>query len=87
MKNEPYVKQFDENGTLTNPINGVYQNEFPNRKERRGHKNRQRFISNKKGVSLTITKLLNKVYKYKRVLQIVKHGDGSIQRVEHYIEQ
>jgi hypothetical protein len=33
--NTPYVKQFDKNGTLLNPIRGIYKNPFPNRRERR----------------------------------------------------
>ncbi len=33
--NIPYVKQFDQNGILTNPIEGVYKSDFPNRSKRR----------------------------------------------------
>jgi hypothetical protein len=33
--NTPYVKKFDENGQVTNPIKGAYINPFPNRHKRR----------------------------------------------------
>jgi hypothetical protein len=38
--NVPYVKQFDENGVVKNPINGKYVNEFPNRSQRNAKKPR-----------------------------------------------
>lgn len=34
-KNQPYVKKYDSNGELTNPINRAYVNFFPNRSMRR----------------------------------------------------
>jgi hypothetical protein len=33
--NKPYVKEFNKNGELNNPIKGLYLNEFPNRRMRR----------------------------------------------------
>ena len=33
--NKPYVKKFDENRELINPIRGSYLNEFPNRRMRK----------------------------------------------------
>ena len=43
--NIPYVKKFNENGELINPIASVYASEFPNREKRR-HKP-TRFRGNK----------------------------------------
>lgn len=64
--NIPYVKKFNKNGELTNPISGVYKLEFQNRSERR--RKPTRFRGNKKGVSLTIVK----TEKYKRVIQLIQ---------------
>lgn len=36
--NIPYVKRYDSNGTLLNPINGKYANVFPNRSARKSEK-------------------------------------------------
>lgn len=33
--NKPYVKEYDENGIVLNPIVGSYRTKYPNRKERR----------------------------------------------------
>ena len=33
--NKPYVKEYDENGVVTNPINGSYFDYYKNRTERR----------------------------------------------------
>jgi len=35
MQNIPYVKTFDKNGKLENPIDGFYISPYPNRKQRR----------------------------------------------------
>lgn len=35
FKNTPYVKHYDSNGVLTNPIQKAYINPFPNRNMRR----------------------------------------------------
>ncbi len=50
--NQPYVKKYDENGMLTNPIEKVYTNEFQNRSQRR--KRQPRFMSNRKGNNYTL---------------------------------
>lgn len=33
--NQPYIKKYNENGQLMNPIIGAYINHFPNRRKRR----------------------------------------------------
>lgn len=35
MKNRPYVKQYDSEDKLMNPIVGEYMSRYPNRKERK----------------------------------------------------
>jgi len=37
--NKPYVKVFDKNGVLTNPIKGMYIPDEPNRRQRRASLN------------------------------------------------
>ena len=64
--NTPYVKKFDKNGQLINPIEGIYKSESQNRSERR--RKPTRFRGNKKGISLTIVK----TEKYKRVIQLIQ---------------
>lgn len=94
--NIPYVKKFNENGELINPITSVYASEFPNRFERR--RKPTRFKGNKKGISLTIVK----TEKYKRVIQLiqiiekneynkpkpqtVENNHVTIKRINHYIQ-
>ncbi len=73
--NKPYVKVYDTEGIITNPIKGSYISKSPNRSQRRF--TAQRFKGNHKGVSLTI----NDEYAYRRVLQITPNG----KRIEHYL--
>ena len=66
MQNIPYVKTFDKDGKLENPIGGFYSPAFPNRKTRR--QKYPRFRGNNKGISLTVVK----TQKYKRVMQLIQ---------------
>jgi hypothetical protein len=83
-KNQPYIKQYDQNGKLLNPLsvyeNEEYESKFPNRKQRRAFKNQPRFIGNNKGTKL----ILIGQYKYKKAVQIVNGKDAG-KKVEHYI--
>lgn len=81
--NQPYVKHRDENGKVTNPITEGYKSEFPNRRERRMHKNQPPFCGNGKNFHLTITE--DGRYKYKRVRQIEFDKDGDKKILYHYI--
>ncbi len=87
MKNTPYVKQFDENGKVTNPIKGSYLHEFENREERRAKLQKDRFHGESKNHHLTVAKSS----KYKRVRQVIncedKHGvtTGERRVIEHYV--
>jgi len=77
--NTPYVKKFNEDGTVSNPIKGSYLHSELNRKQRRLKPDR--FISNRKGISLTVTITL----KYMRVIQSILLKDGIIKRIGHYV--
>lgn len=77
--NKTYIRQFNSDGTVSNPITGSYLHSFNNRSQRR--QKPLRFMSNRKGVSLTVTGKL----KYKRVIQKITLKDGSIKRIGHYI--
>lgn len=35
MKNKPYVKEYNSDGEVINPIKGSYLNWYPNRRQRR----------------------------------------------------
>jgi hypothetical protein len=79
MKNQPYVKEYNENGVCTNPIIDSYISNYPNRQQR--HKKPKRFMGNGKGISLTI--FANK--KYYRHRQIITLKDGTKKTIEQYI--
>lgn len=88
--NIPYVKQYNEEGVLTNPIKGFYPNQFPNRKARKETRDRkwggshpkERFMGNRKGISLSIVGAL----KYRRFIQwALDEKTGDIKRIEHYL--
>ena len=78
MNNEPYVKKYDESGTLLNPIDRIYKNEFPNRREKR--KKDKRFMGNGRNYSLTIVGTM----RYRRLAQAIKVGD-KIKIIYHYL--
>ena len=80
--NIPYVKQFNPDGTPIE-LKENYINEFPNRKQRREHKNKPAFFGNGKNFPLTVTPTA----KYKRVRQIEKDKDGNRKTIEHYLLQ
>ena len=63
-RNESYVKVLDENGKSNFPKGGVIH-KYPNRRQRKQSLKIDRFMSNKKGVSLTIIKK----DRYERFLQ------------------
>lgn len=50
--NIPYVKKYDTNGVLTNPIKDFYASREPNRRERR--RREPRFMNNRRGVHLYV---------------------------------
>lgn len=81
QKNIPYLKQFDENGLISNPIVGSLINKFPNRKSRRSEIQKSRFHGESKNTHLSV----NKYSKYLRIKQFEKDKDGNRKFIEHYI--
>lgn len=79
-KNTPYIKKFDDEGKLLNPIKGSYINTLPNRHERR--KKPVRFHGESKNFHLTVIEN----NKYKRVKQtIIDKKTGKKKIIEHYL--
>ena len=74
-KNVPYVKSFDSNGKLLNPIGDGYFSMWPNRKMRRPSK--VRFNS---GKYATIGNS-----RFVKILQLIPLKDGSLKKVFHYL--
>lgn len=57
--NKPYVKQYDENGLLLNPIEGKYTHSGPNRKMRNAKP--PRYFNNSANCQMSIVK--NEAYR------------------------
>lgn len=77
--NKPYVKQYNEEGELTNRIVDVYLTRFPNRSTRRSKP--ARFTNNRTGFHLHVT---NGV-KFKRYTQeVVDKKTGKTKILQHY---
>lgn len=91
--NQPYVKQYNENGECINPINTGYrwQSPYPNRRARQ--ETRPRMWGGSKGQSPLFgcgknhPISLNGSLKYKRVRQYEKDKEGNKKVIEHYILQ
>lgn len=79
--NTPYVKSYNEQGILTNPIDKLYLNQFPNRAARRQAKNETPFRGNGKNYPLTV---IGNV-RYLRAVQVIHQKDGSVKRINHYV--
>lgn len=71
MKNTPYVKSFNKEGELENPIKGEYLHGLPNRQSRR--KKEPRFLNNKKTYPLQVIG----VNKFRKHLQVIALKDGK----------
>lgn len=78
MVNTPYVKRYDENGVVTNPINGLYPSLGENRKARRSILNKPRFMKNSKGTHLTVTP-------YGRYIRTMQFVSDDKKVVYHYV--
>lgn len=82
--NVPYVKQFDADGNVTNPIDKVYLTLHHNRKARRVDLQKKKFRGNKKGISLTVLNNGRGSAKYERIVQTIQLADGSTKQINHY---
>lgn len=81
--NKPYVKQYDKNGVVLNPIIGSYNTKFPNRTNRRSHLQKERFHGESKNFHLTVVGST----RYTRKRQRVSNGNGGFKFIEHYVER
>lgn len=79
--NKPYVKQYDQNGNVTNPIDHFYPNLFRNRKMRRDSARKEQFYGNSKNFHLTVLG----ISKYKRVKQTEFDKNGNKKTIFHYL--
>lgn len=80
MKNQPYVKQFDSLGKVTNPIDSYLHN-HPNRKERRMKPATHRFLGNSNSFHLTVVG----TGKFMRRVQWIEDKEGNIKKIYHYV--
>lgn len=79
-RNKPYVKKYDKEGVLLNPIKGIYRNPFPSRRQRNIEKKQSRFMNNSKSYPLSVYK----TSKYSKHIQLERNKDGGLIRIEHY---
>lgn len=79
--NVPYVKEYDRNGQVSNPIRDILMSQFPNRKERRQIKQKQRFYGNGKNTHLTV----KEAFRFLRLKQFEIDKTGKPKVIEHYL--
>jgi hypothetical protein len=80
-RNVPYVKKYDTDGKVINPVIGAYIHEYDNRKKRRIVMQKARFYGESKNVHLTIIKGA----RFLRLKQIEFDKKGFRKTIEHYI--
>lgn len=84
-RNVPYVKRFDENGNVTNPIVNYYVSPNRNRRDRRAGLQKNRFRGNKKhrdGKCNSMTVI--GIDRYIRFMQVIPDGNGGVKNIYHY---
>jgi hypothetical protein len=79
--NTPYVKRFNENGELLNPINGTYMSQHPNRRQRKSMEKGTRMFPNDKGFHMTVTPFGRYIKRYQ---QEVDMETGRTKIILHY---
>ena len=79
--NTPYIKEYNKEGILTNPLIGAYRDKYPNRKQRRQHLQKDNFYGNGKNTPLTVVANM----KYKRVKQVIEMHGGLKKTILHYL--
>jgi hypothetical protein len=79
--NQPYVKKYNENGELLNPINGKFVSQNENRSMRKTKQ--ERFFNNSKSFKLLVTKTA----KFKKVIQNeINSETGKSKEIIHYLK-
>ena len=79
--NIPYVKIYDEFGTVINPIKSAYVSPNRNRKERRRCLQKSRFLNNRKTAKFAL--IGNN--KFKKSRQLIMTTDGIVNIINHMI--
>jgi len=79
--NKPYVKMYDKNGEVKNPIQGSYLHKLENRMMRREKRNTHRFMGCSKSIPLTVVGSV----KYRRLIQPEFDKDGNLKLIYHYL--
>ena len=89
MKNVPYVKQFDKEGLITNPItkHTPYLHEYKNSREQKLDTHPKRFQGNGKNYPLVVLG----TFKFLKCLQVVYLKDkkgyftGKVKYIQHHL--
>lgn len=88
-KNIPYIKQYDQTGTLLNPIKGSYDSTEPNRSQRRSNNTKERFKGNNRGINLTISEgQFPKLFRRLSQLIVLKNSEMKVigyKLIGHYL--
>lgn len=87
--NIPYVKQYDKEGELSNPIDGHYLTSGLNRENRRRPLQKDRFHGESKNHHLTLAGKNGKYFRF-RQLVIERDEDGKVTKrksIDHYVLQ
>jgi hypothetical protein len=86
-KNVPYVKRYNKEGDVANPISAIYEHDFPNRRERREKLNQVRFHGESKNFHLTVVRTV-KFHRWRQFIALKdKKGryTGEVKTIEHYL--
>jgi hypothetical protein len=78
--NVPYVKKYDENGNVSNPIKDIYKSEDSNRRTRRDADKTEKFYGESANHHLSVVQ----TGKYRRRKQIIHCKNGEKKTILHY---
>ena len=77
MKNQPYIKQYDKNGVLTNPIDRLYKSGVGRRYRRRKE---PRKVNNRNSFHLALFGMAKFHIRFQKVLT----DSGEVKSILHY---
>lgn len=87
--NKPYIKQYNADGTISNPIVGSYLNEHPNRRQRR-YKGPRAFNNRAKNSVHVYVDISSKTVRLKKLIGVVQDvqikGTNKIRRILSYVQ-
>lgn len=88
--NKPYVKRYDEQGLLINPLKENYLHKYPNSNKRKSALRKERFFGNGKNIPLTVYPK-GKFLRFRQEIVCVnpktKKPTGEVRFIEHYIQK